>query len=97
MLPLSAEPALSAIVALFPHEPNPHPRCPFERLTMVNRRSVPLALPAALAASPFAAQAQSRKDTIVLAMALEPRPAWTRPAAPQPRSPRSRSTTSTKR
>ena len=43
---------------------------------MVNRRSVltTAIAGAALAASPFAAQAQSRKDTMVLGMALEPAP-----------------------
>jgi peptide/nickel transport system substrate-binding protein len=43
---------------------------------MVNRRSVltTAVAGAALAASPFAAQAQSRKDTMVLGMALEPAP-----------------------
>ena len=43
---------------------------------MVNRRSVLASTlaTAALASVPFAAQAQSKKDTIVMAMALEPSP-----------------------
>ena len=55
----------------------PKPRMSLKgNLIMVNRRSVltSAAATAALASVPFAAQAQSRKDTLVVGMALEPAP-----------------------
>ena len=57
-----------------------------ERRTVLTHSATVAALAAAL---PRRALAQGRKDSIVLAMALEPARAWTRPAAPLRRSARS--------